>query len=64
MTIRQALNALKQKLNTVTDGEIEARYILEKTIGIPYSDMLFRYNELISEEKYYDKVYGYARYKL
>ena len=54
MTIRQALNALKQKLNTVTDGEIEARYILEKTIGIPYSDMLFRYNELISEEKYYE----------
>jgi release factor glutamine methyltransferase len=52
MTLKDALNTLKLKLSTVDNGGTEAKYILEKTCGIPYSEMLLRYNECISGEKF------------
>ncbi len=52
MTINDAFSALKSKLNNVVDGEIEARYILEKVSGLSYSEILFKGNDEISEEKY------------
>lgn len=52
MTINDAFSALKSKLNNVDDGEIEARYILEKVSGLSYSEILFKSNDKISEEKY------------
>ncbi len=52
MTLKEALAALKNKLKTVEDGEIEARYILEKVSGLSYSEMFFKNDEIISEEKY------------
>ncbi len=57
MTLREALIALKNKLNNVDDGEIEARYILEKVSGLSYSEMLFRCDEAISVEKYAEAIY-------
>lgn len=52
MTINDTYSALKLKLNNVDDGEIEARYILEKVSGLSYSEILFKSNDEISEEKY------------
>lgn len=51
MTVKEALTALKLSLRDVDDGDIEARYILEKASGIAYKDMLLRYGESISEER-------------
>lgn len=42
MTVREALIDLKQRLSNIEDGNIEARYILEKVSGLSYSDMLFK----------------------
>ena len=52
MTLRDALKNLKLKLATIDDGDIEARYILEKVSGISYSQMLFKSDDIISEEIY------------
>ena len=52
MTLREALKNLKLKLCEIDDGDIEARYILEKISGISYSQMLFKADDVISEEKY------------
>ena len=52
MTIKEALSLLKDKLSDIDDGHIEARYILEKVSGISYSDMLFKFSESISSEKF------------
>ena len=52
MTVTEALTALKQKLSAVDDGDLEAKYILEKATGFPYSEMLLRYNEAVSGEKF------------
>lgn len=56
MTLKEALIALKAKLSDVDDGEIEARYILEKISGVTYSQMLFKGDEILSEEKYNEAV--------
>ncbi len=50
MIIREALSLIKEKLNNIDDGDIEARYIIEKVCGINYRDLLLRYSESISEE--------------
>lgn len=52
MTIKDAYKALKERLSEVDDGETEGRYILEKVAGISYSEMLFKGDSVISEEKY------------
>lgn len=52
MTVKEALTALKLSLSGVDDGDIEARYILEKASGIAYKDMLLKYSETISGEKF------------
>lgn len=52
MMLKEALLALKTKLGNIDDGEIEARYILEKVSGMSYGEMLFKGDEPISEEKY------------
>ena len=54
MTLREALKSLKLKLADIDDGDIEARYILEKVSGISYSQMLFKVDDEISEEIYND----------
>ena len=52
MTLREALKNLKFKFAEIDDGDIEARYILEKVSGISYSQMLFKGDDIISEEIY------------
>lgn len=52
MTVKEALTALKLSLSCIDDGDIEARYILEKASGIAYKDMLLKYSETISGEKF------------
>lgn len=52
MTVKEALTALKLSLSGVDDGDIEARYIFEKASGIAYKDMLLKYSETISGEKF------------
>ena len=52
MTLKEALIALKNKLKNIDDGEIEARYILEKVSGLSYSEMFIKADEDISAEKY------------
>lgn len=52
MTLKEALIALKNKLKNIDDGEIEARYILEKVSGLSYGEMLIKADEDISAEKY------------
>ena len=52
MTIKEALCALTEKLKDIDDGNIEAKYILEKVTGLSYSETLLRYGEEISLEKY------------
>ena len=52
MTITDALTDLKAKLRDIDDGQLEARYILEKVSGISYREMLFKGDENISEEMY------------
>lgn len=52
MTLREVLKSLKLKLADIDDGDIEARYILEKVSGISYSQMLFKVDDEISEEIY------------
>ena len=54
MTLREVLKSLKLKLADIDDGDIEARYILEKVSGITYSQMLFKVDDEISEEIYND----------
>ncbi len=56
MTLKEALIALKNKLRNIDDGEIEARYILEKVSGLSYSEMLFKTDEAVSVEKYDEAV--------
>ena len=56
MTLNEALKALKAKLSNVDDGDIEARYILEKVSGIPYTQMLFKGDDNISDETYNEAV--------
>ena len=55
MTIKEALSVLKEKLCNIDDGDLEARYIIEKATSIAYKDMFFRFNENIS-----DKVFASA----
>lgn len=52
MTLKEALSNLKIKLAEVNDGALESRYILEKVSGVSYSEMLFKGDSEISEEKY------------
>ncbi len=54
MTIREALIDIKSKLKDIDDGDLEARYIVEKVCGISYSEMLFKGDDDISEEMYQD----------
>lgn len=54
MTIRDALIDIKSKLKDIDDGDLEARYIVEKVCGISYSEMLFKGDDDISEEMYQD----------
>ena len=50
MTLRLALNNLRTILADIDDGDIEARFILEKASGISYSQMLFMGDNEISWE--------------
>ncbi len=52
MTVKEALSVLMQKLGSIDDGNIEAKYILGKASAISYREMLLRYNEDISREKF------------
>ncbi len=52
MTVREILIGLKTKLKEIDDGDLEARYIVEKICGISYSEMLFKGDETVTEEKY------------
>lgn len=52
MTLKETLSDLKIKLAEVEDGALESRYILEKVSGISYSEMLFKGDSEILEEKY------------
>lgn len=52
MTIREALTDIKTKLKDIDDGDLEARYIIEKFCNISYSELLFKGDEEISEEKH------------
>ena len=52
MTIKEALSALKSRLSAIDDGALEARFILEKTLGLTYSEMLFKGDEVITQEKF------------
>ena len=52
MTIREALTDIKTKLKDIDDGDLEARYIIEKVCNISYSELLFKGDEEISEEKH------------
>ena len=54
MTIRDALIDIKSKLKDIDDGDLEARYIVEKVCGISYSEMLFKGDDDISEKMYQD----------
>lgn len=54
MTLNEALKALKAKLSDVDDGDIEARYILEKVSSVPYTQILFKGDDELSEEMYND----------
>ena len=56
MTLKEALANLKFKLSDIDDGEIEARYILEKVSGINYTEMLFKSDEVLSDDKYREAV--------
>ena len=56
MTLKDALSALKDKLSHIDDGEIEARYILEKVSSKSYSQMLFGFGDELSEKKYNEAV--------
>ena len=56
MTLKEALKALKFKLSDVDDGELEARYILEKVSNIPYSQMLFKGDDELTVSKYNDAI--------
>ena len=52
MTVSYVFSVLKSRLKDVDDGEIEARYILEKVSGLSYSEILYRGSDGISSEKY------------
>ncbi len=52
MTLKEVFISLKIKLANIDDGAIEARYILEKVSGIPYSQMLLKGDDKFSEEMY------------
>ncbi|MBO5936565.1 MAG: peptide chain release factor N(5)-glutamine methyltransferase [Clostridia bacterium] len=56
MTINEALKALKLILSDVDDGDIEARYILEKVSGVSYTQMLFKSDSNISDEAFEEAV--------
>lgn len=50
MTVREALIAIKSKLKDIEDGDLEARYIVEKVCGLSYSEMLFKGDETVTDK--------------
>ena len=56
MTIREALIEIKSKLKDIDDGDLEARYIVEKVCGIRYSEMLFKGNDKITTEMFQEMI--------
>lgn len=56
MIFKEALFALKSKLKNIEDGDIEARYILEKVTGINYCEMLFKSDSNLDSETFNEAV--------
>ncbi len=52
MTIKEALSSLKDMLHGIDDGDLEARYILEKVTDLSYSQLLIKATDEISTEKF------------
>lgn len=50
MTVKEAFNEIKLMLSDIDDGDLEARYIVEKVSGFSYSEMLFKGDSEISPE--------------
>ena len=52
MTIKEALTALISKLENIDNGAAEARFILENVTNLTYSEILFKGNDIISDEMF------------
>ena len=50
MMLKEALSQLKLKLKDIDDGELEARYIIEKVSSLSYSEMLFKGETALSDD--------------
>ena len=50
MMLKDALSQLKLKLKDIDDGDLEARYIIEKVSGLSYSEMLFKGETELSDD--------------
>lgn len=51
MTLREAQMHLKNKLNEIEDGNVEAGFILESVTGFNRTELLFNFNNLITDEQ-------------
>ena len=51
MTLREAQIRLKNKLNEIEDGNIEAGFILEGVTGLNRTELLFNFDRLITDEQ-------------
>ena len=51
MTLREAQIHLKNKLNKIEDGNIEAGFILEGVTGLNRTELLFNFDRLITDEQ-------------
>lgn len=63
MTVREALLSLKEKLRDIEDGDIEASYIIENICSMSRTQLLFSYNDEISQD-HYDKALLMAERRL
>ena len=50
MMLKDALSQLKLKLKDIDDGDLEARYIIEKVSGLSYSEILFKGETKLSDD--------------
>ena len=50
MMLKDALSQLKFKLKDIDDGDLEARYIIEKITGLSYSEMLFKGDTILDND--------------
>lgn len=49
MTLKEALSQLKLKFKDIEDGDLEARYIIEKISGLSYSELLFKGDTVLTD---------------